>query len=72
MLGVGFSEILIIAFVAFIALGPKHVPDIMRKLASIYRQFINLRNDFRMQLLSLEEEENSKAKTITVSESKHG
>jgi Sec-independent protein translocase protein TatA len=60
MLGVGFSEILIIALVSFIALGPKQIPGLMRKLAGLYRQWINLRDEFRMQVLSLEEEEKKK------------
>ena len=60
MLGVGFSEILIIALVSFIALGPKQIPGLMRKLAALYRQWVNLRDEFRMQVLSLEEEEKKK------------
>ena len=73
MLGIGFSEILIIALVSFIAFGPKQIPDIMRKLAGLYRQFVNLRDEFRLQVLSLEEEDKKKPETITVSEvSKHG
>lgn len=60
MLGVGFSEILIIALVSFIALGPKQIPGLMRKLAGLYRQWTNLRDEFRMQVLSLEEEEKKK------------
>jgi len=74
MLGVGFSEIVIIALVSFIALGPKQIPGLMRKLAGLYRQFVNLRDEFRMQILSLEEEEKKKPeKVITIPEGhKHG
>lgn len=74
MLGVGFSEILIIALVSFIALGPKQIPGLMRKLAGFYRQFVNLRDEFRMQILSLEEEEKKKPdQVINMSEgNKHG
>jgi Sec-independent protein translocase protein TatA len=73
MLGIGFSEILIIAFVGFIALGPKQIPEIMRKLAGFYRQFVNLRDEFRLQVMSLEEEEKKKPETIIIPEDqKHG
>lgn len=73
MLGVGFSEIVVIALVGFIALGPKQIPGLMRKLAGLYRQFVNLRDEFRLQVLSIEEEENKKPDTITISgENKHG
>ena len=75
MLGVGFSEIVIIALVSFIALGPKQVPVVMRKLAGLYRQFVNLRDEFRMQVMSLEEEEQKKKSEtiiITPKDSNHG
>lgn len=73
MLGVGFSEILIIALVGFIAVGPRQIPGLMRKLAGIYRQFVNLKDEFRLQVLSLEDEARKKTETIIISkEDKHG
>lgn len=52
MLGIGFFELLVIALVCFIAIGPKELPAVMRKLAGLYRQFVSLRDEFRFQLLS--------------------
>ncbi len=60
MLGVGFSEIVIIALVCFIALGPKQLPIVMRKLAGLYRQFTSLRDEFKFQILSADLEQDSK------------
>ena len=56
MLGVGFSEIVIIALVCFIALGPKQLPMVMRKLAGFYRQFTSLRDELKFQILSADRE----------------
>lgn len=56
MLGIGFFEILVIALVCFIAIGPKELPLVMRKLASLYRQFVSLREEFKFQLLSADTE----------------
>lgn len=56
MLGVGFSEIVIIALVCFIALGPKQLPIVMRKLAGFYRQFTSLRDELKFQILSADNE----------------
>lgn len=57
MLGVGFSEIVIIALVCFIALGPKQLPIVMRKLAGFYRQFTSLRDELKFQILSADSDE---------------
>jgi Sec-independent protein translocase protein TatA len=56
MLGIGFSEIVVIALVCFIAIGPQQLPVIMRKVAGLYRQFIALRDDLRFQVLSADNE----------------
>ena len=50
MLGVGFLEILVIALVGFVVLGPKQLPIAMRKMAQYYRKFLNLKEDFNYQL----------------------
>lgn len=60
MLGIGFLEILVIAVVCFIALGPKQLPIAMRKLAHYYRKFLALKEDFNFQLLSADLEEPKK------------
>jgi len=52
MLGIGFFEIVIIALVCFIAVGPKELPIVLRKIAGFYRQFMTLRDELRFQVLS--------------------
>jgi len=54
MLGIGFFEIVIIALVAFIVLGPKQLPMVMKKLAIYYRQFLNLKDELNFQILSVD------------------
>ncbi len=60
MLGVGFLEVLVIAVVCFIALGPKQLPVAMRKLAGYYRKFLSLKEELNFQLLSADLEEPKK------------
>jgi len=52
MLGIGFFEIIIILAVAMVALGPKDLPHLARKLAGFYKQFLALKDEFNFQLLS--------------------
>lgn len=54
MLGIGFFEIVIIALVCFVAIGPKQLPMVMRKLAGFYRQFVVLKDEFRFQVMNVE------------------
>jgi Sec-independent protein translocase protein TatA len=56
MLGIGFAEILIIALVAFIALGPQQLPALMKKLAALYRQWAGLKDEFRFQIMNADME----------------
>lgn len=74
MLGIGFSEIVIIALVCFIALGPKQLPIVMRKLAAFYRQFAQMRDEFKFQILSADEpkKELKKLDAEQSHEQKHG
>lgn len=60
MLGIGFLELLVIALVCFIALGPKQLPVAMRKMAQYYRKFLALKEDFNFQLLNADLEEPKK------------
>ncbi len=55
MLGIGFFEIVIIAVVCFIAIGPKQLPAVMRKLAQFYREFAGLRDELRFQIMSADD-----------------
>jgi sec-independent protein translocase protein TatB len=50
MFGIGFGELLLIAVVGFLVIGPKKLPDFMRTLAVWYRQFLDLRDEIRFQL----------------------
>jgi sec-independent protein translocase protein TatB len=71
MLGIGFFEIVIIALVAFIVIGPKELPVLMRKFAGFYHQFISLRDELRFQLLSADTEfEETKKNPSVVTEDK--
>lgn len=56
MLGIGFLEIVVIALVCFIAIGPKQLPLVMRKIAGLYRQFLSLREELRFQILSADDD----------------
>lgn len=56
MLGVGFSEIIIIAVVCFVVFGPQQLPAVMRKLAIYYRQLLNLKEDLRFQIMNVEQD----------------
>lgn len=56
MLGIGFFELVIIALVCFIAIGPKQLPLVMRKIASFYRQISSLRDELKFQLLSADDD----------------
>jgi Sec-independent protein translocase protein TatA len=62
MLGIGFFEILVIALVCFIAIGPKQLPSVMRKFAQFYRQFIGLRDELSFQLMSASDEKKDEGK----------
>lgn len=55
MLGIGFFEIVIIALVCFIAIGPKQLPAVMRTIAQFYRQFTSLREELRFQIMSVDD-----------------
>jgi Sec-independent protein translocase protein TatA len=65
MLGIGFFEIVIIALVCFVAIGPKQLPVVMRKLAGFYRQFVLLKDEFRFQIMNVESELKETDKKLT-------
>lgn len=71
MLGIGFSEIVVIALVCLIAIGPKQLPLVMRKMAGFYRQFLTLREEFRFQILSADNE-TKEEKSEPNSDKSHG
>lgn len=55
MLGIGFFEMVIIAVVCLVAIGPKELPLVMKKLAAFYRQFVLLKDEFRFQVMNVEQ-----------------
>jgi sec-independent protein translocase protein TatB len=56
MLGIGFLEIVVIAVVSFIVFGPEQLPQVMKKLAIYYRQFLALKDDINFHILSADVE----------------
>jgi Sec-independent protein translocase protein TatA len=70
MLGIGFFEIVIIALVCFIAIGPKQLPAVMRKVAQFYRQFASLREELRFQMMSIDDDLKSEKEVAAKQNSK--
>lgn len=60
MLGIGFWELIIIALVCLVALGPKQLPVVMRQLAKFYRQISSLKEEFSFQMMSIDQDEKPK------------
>ena len=50
MLGLNFSEILLIAVVAFVAIGPKELPVVIRHVAGFIRELRALTRGIRTQM----------------------
>lgn len=53
MLGIGFLEILVIAVVALVVLGPKHLPGVLRTIARYYKQFQGLKNELNKEIITI-------------------
>lgn len=49
MLGLNFSEILLIAVVAFVAIGPKELPTVVRHIAAFIRELRGITSGVRAQ-----------------------
>ena len=47
MFGIGFSEILLIAIVALVLVGPQKLPDLMRQLGRIFVQVRRVSNEMK-------------------------
>jgi len=45
MLNIGFSELLVIAAVALVAIGPKELPEVMRKLGEFAKKAKDFTNN---------------------------
>lgn len=55
MFGIGMFEILLIAVICLIALGPKQLPMVMKKVAGFYRQLMDLKKELQFQVLSADD-----------------
>lgn len=53
MLGIGFLEIVVIALVALVALGPKHLPGVLKTIARYYKQFQNLKSELNKEIVTI-------------------
>lgn len=47
MFGIGFLELLVIVILAVILLGPERLPDILRRIATFYRELKRMGTDVR-------------------------
>ncbi len=70
MLSIGFFEVVIIAVVALVVLGPERLPWLMRKLAFFYKQFVQIKNEVHYQMMSIEQEDLNKRKAIIAEKEK--
>lgn len=50
MFGIGFSELLVIAFVGVLVLGPERLPDLARQAAQLIKQLRRFANNARDEL----------------------
>lgn len=50
MLNVGFSELLLIAVIALVAIGPKQLPVVMRHVLKFLREIQDLGDDVKRQM----------------------
>jgi Sec-independent protein translocase protein TatA len=56
---IGTTELLVIAMVVLIVLGPKQIPIVMKKAGKIYREFNILKKNLMDQINSLENSDES-------------
>jgi sec-independent protein translocase protein TatB len=63
MFGIGSSEFLVILIVAFLVLGPSHLPKIAKTLGKVMGEFRRVSADFQRTLnLEMEQEEHADRK----------
>ncbi len=60
MLGMGTSELLLIAFAVLLLFGGKKIPELMRGLGSGVREFNNAKNSVQDELKNAAREEENK------------
>tara|TARA_B100001750_G_scaffold151388_1_gene121337 strand:+ start:146 stop:364 length:219 start_codon:yes stop_codon:yes gene_type:complete len=54
--GVGSMEILIVALVAFLILGPVRMLEVMRSLGSIFKKLMDFQGDIKQMVKDIEDE----------------
>ena len=54
--GVGSMEILIVALVAFLILGPVRMLEVMRSLGSIFKKLLDFQGDMKQMVKDIEDE----------------
>ena len=54
--GVGSIEILIVALVAFLILGPVRMLEVMRSLGSIFKKLMDFQGDIKQMVKDIEDE----------------
>ncbi|MBM24977.1 MAG: hypothetical protein CL760_04665 [Chloroflexi bacterium] len=54
--GVGSMEILIVALVAFLILGPVRMLEVMRSLGSIFKKLMDFQGDMKQMVKDIEDE----------------
>jgi sec-independent protein translocase protein TatB len=58
MFDIGFSEMVLLGVIALIAIGPKQLPDVARKLARFINDMKRVTNEFTGQLMDARESAN--------------
>jgi len=54
MFGIGFTEIILIAVLAVVVLGPDKLPQLGKTLARVFSEFNKIKRDFRMTISDIE------------------
>jgi len=64
--GTGTGEIIIIFVVVLLLFGPRRLPEIARAIGKILSQIRNASNDFRSQIMKIEEDEPARHHAVDV------
>lgn len=68
MFSIGFLEIIVIAIVALVVLGPQRLPWLMKQCAFFYRQFVQVKNEFNYQMHQIDDEEQKKRQVLVINQ----
>ncbi|MBI5598715.1 MAG: twin-arginine translocase TatA/TatE family subunit [Deltaproteobacteria bacterium] len=56
MFGIGIGELLLIAVIALIVMGPEKMPEMVKSAAKVFNEFKKAGREVRVSLLELEKE----------------